>query len=186
MKAMTTKLTAAVATALVLLTGCSQPESDAPAGAADPARLDLSAAPNKVTADDYRLEPVVTGDGPVTSIDADGNVAPFGMASREQRDVAPAPAVAAAVAVAGAAAPAVYMTNCVACHGADAQGVEGLGLPLAGSELVAQSSEAEIVEFLKAGRMPGSPDSVTGIPMPSFAWMPQGELEEVAGYLKTL
>jgi len=77
-------------------------------------------------------------------------------------------------------------TTHAVCHGADAKGVEGLGLTLAGSQLVADSSQAELVELLKAGRMPGSPDSITGIPMPSFAWMPQGDLEEVAGYLKTL
>ena len=173
---------------LAVLGACAQQDAGEPQAAADEASatLDMSLGPNKVTADDYAFEPVATGDGPLASVDADGNISPFGMASRAPRDVAPAPAAAAAVAVAGAAAPAVYMTNCVACHGADAGGVEGLGLPLAGSQLVAQSSEAELVEFLKAGRMPGSPDSVTGIPMPSFAWLPQGELEEVAGYLKTL
>lgn len=163
--------------------------SQAPAGAA--AKLDMSLGPNKVTADDYAHEPVpVVLRTSVESVDADGKVAPFGMASRAQRDVAAAPVAAtAAVAEAGTAAvaqSAVYAAQCVACHGADAKGVQGLGLDLTASKMVADSSAADLVAFLQAGRLPDSPDSVTGIPMPAFSWMPQSDLDEVAAYLKSL
>ncbi len=168
----------------LVLGACAQPDDSA--ADATSAALDMSRGPNKVTADGYSHEPApVTIREGVDSVDADGNVAPFGMASRAQREVAPAP-VAAVAAVAEAAASTVYATNCVACHGADAQGVEGLGLNLVTSQLVADSSVEELVAFLKAGRMPGSPGSVTGVPMPAFAWMPEADLNEVAAYLKSL
>ena len=174
----------------LLLGACAQQDDSGQQAASDgaSASLDLNGAPNKVTADDYRHEPVPVAEKSVTSIDADGNIAPFGMASRAKREVAPAPvaATAAAADTAGGAQSAVYMAQCVACHGADAKGVQGLGLDLTASQLVAVSDTDALVAFLKAGRMPGDPDSVTGIPMPAFAWMPQADLEEVAAYLKTL
>lgn len=175
----------------LLLGACAQQDDSAPQNAADASSspLDMSLGPNKVTADDYRHEPVpVVIRDSVPSVDADGNVAPFGMASRAEREVAPAAAAAVAAttsAVAGGQ-PAVYTAQCAACHGADAKGVEGLGLDLVASQLVADSSVDELVAFLKAGRMPGSPDSVTGIPMPAFAWLPQADLDAVASYLKSL
>ncbi len=66
------------------------------------------------------------------------------------------------------------------------KGVEGLGLNLVESELVAGSSPDELIAFFQAGRQPGSPDSVTGVPMPAFAWMEAADLAEIAGYLKSL
>jgi mono/diheme cytochrome c family protein len=81
---------------------------------------------------------------------------------------------------------AVYVANCVACHGADAKGVQGLGLDLTASALVGSSAAADLVAFLQVGRLSTDPASVTGIPMPGFAWMAAGDLEEVATYLKTL
>jgi mono/diheme cytochrome c family protein len=119
----------------------------------------------------------------VQSIDADGNVAPFGMASKKPVPVAELQVVKVTE---GPATSALFAANCSACHGADALGVQGLGLNLVESELVANSSEAELVVFLQAGRLPDSPDSVTGIPMPSFAWMSEADLTEISGHLKSL
>ena len=173
----------------LFLAACAQESGDESQGASGSASgLDMSKGPNKVTADDYRHDPVpVVIRDSVPSVDGAGNVAPFGMASRAPRDVAPAPvATAAAPAADAAAQSAVYTANCVACHGPDAKGIQGLGLDLTASALVADSSADELVAFLKAGRMPNSPDSVSGIPMPAFAWLPQGDLDEVAAYLKTL
>jgi mono/diheme cytochrome c family protein len=146
----------------LFLVGCGQPAPDVVEEAAAPA----------------------ANDGQLASIDADGNIAPFGMASRQPVSV-PEPEAGAPVEQAGSAS-AVYATQCVACHGADAKGVEGLGLSLVESELVAGSSPDELVAFLQAGRQPGSSDSVTGVPMPAFAWMEAADLTEVAGYLKSI
>jgi mono/diheme cytochrome c family protein len=150
------------ALATLFLIGCGQPAPDVVEEAAAPA----------------------ANDGQLVSIDADGNIAPFGMASRQPVPVSE-PEAAAPVEQAGTAS-AAYAAQCSACHGADAKGVEGLGLNLVESELVAGSSPDELIAFLQAGRQPGSPDSVTGVPMPAFAWMEAADLAEIAGYLKSL
>ncbi len=168
-------------TALLVLGACAQPEGDSTSADTGGAKLDMSKGPNKVTADDYAVQPVPTGDPPLDSVDTDGNIAPFGQASRIAVEVSAAPAAANAT-----AAPLAYAAQCTACHGADAKGIEGLGLDLTASALVSESSEADLVEFLKIGRLPTDPASVTGIPMPGFAWMEAGDLTEIAVYLKTL
>ena len=124
----------------------------------------------------------------VSSIDDAGNVAPFGMAARQPVPVPDAePTAAAEPATATAAASSgLFKIHCVACHGADAKGVPGLGLNLVESQLVATSSPDELVVFLKAGRAADSPDNVTKVPMPGFAWMTDADLDEVTGYLKSL
>jgi mono/diheme cytochrome c family protein len=156
----------------VLLSACGQPEqAGEPAAQPQTEPAESSAAAG------------------VTSIDADGNVAPFGMTSREPVDVPPLPESAAAEpAIAGTTATesALYAVQCVACHGSDAKGVEGLGLDLVDSELVNTSSAGELKEFLKVGRLLNSPDSVTGIPMPGFAWMADEQLDEIVGYIQAL
>jgi mono/diheme cytochrome c family protein len=143
----------------LLLTACEQPAPEAV--------VDAEATSNQLA-----------------SIDADGNIAPFGFASKQPvplGELETAEPVAAATATS-----APYSVNCAACHGGDATGVQGLGLDLVESELVATSSQADLVTFLKAGRLPDSPDSVTGVPMPSFAWMSDADLVEIAGYIKGL
>ena len=158
---------------LLLLAGCGQPDTGQQEDAAAPA--EAAAAAENTGGERER----------VTSIDADGNVAPFGMASRQPVPVEDAPV--AAVADAGSAATSeLYGQQCQACHGADARGVQGLGLNLVGSALVASSSEDELTEFLKVGRPADSPNSVTGVPMPGFAWMTDDQLSELTGYLKGL
>jgi mono/diheme cytochrome c family protein len=126
----------------------------------------------------------------VSSIDDAGNVAPFGMAARQPvpvPDAEPTAAAEPATATATAAASSgLFKIHCVACHGADAKGVPGLGLNLVESQLVASSSQDELAAFLRAGRAADSPDNVTKVPMPGFAWMSDADLDEVTGYLKSL
>ena len=154
--------------AMLMVAGCGQPASDA----VEPAATDSS-------------EPAATANNnQLASIDADGNIAPFGMASKQPVPVEE-PEVVVVQEQPGVVS-AVYATNCAACHGADATGVQGLGLNLVESNLVANSSADDLVVFLQAGRLPGSPDSVTGVPMPAFAWMDAADLAEVAGYIKSL
>jgi len=96
-------------------------------------------------------------------------------------DVGGAASMAANDSGAGAA---LFNTHCSACHGADGEGVAGLGLNLVDSNLVADSSEAALQAFLRKGRMPGEPGSITGVPMPAFAWMNAEQLQQVATYVK--
>jgi mono/diheme cytochrome c family protein len=78
-----------------------------------------------------------------------------------------------------------FELNCLACHGADLEGVEGLGVSLADSAFVGRRSVEQLVAFLKVGRMPGDPDSVAGRPMPGFGWLPEADLAEIAAYIKS-
>ena len=154
--------------AMLMLAGCGQPASDA----VEPAVTDSSAPAASAN------------NGQLASIDADGNIAPFGMASKQPVPVEE-PEVLVVQEQPGAVS-AVYATNCAACHGADATGVQGLGLNLVESDLVAKSSAEELVVFIANGRLPDAPDSVTGVPMPAFAWMKAGDVAEVANYIKSL
>lgn len=110
-------------------------------------------------------------------------IAPFGMQSRAAVEFK---SIVAETAGAGplAAGAASYAVNCVACHGADRRGIDQLGVTLVGSRFVAAKSEAELVGFLKVGRMPGQPGSVRNGVMPAFAYLPEAELAALAKYLK--
>ena len=59
-------------------------------------------------------------------------------------------------------------TSCIACHGVDARGVEGLGISLVDSEFAGSATPEELTEFLKVGRRPNDPASITGRTMPAF------------------
>jgi len=154
-----------------LLAACDKPEQEAAVTEAQPA------ASGQILRADQ-----------ITSIDDDGNVAPFGMASRQPVEIqAPeAEGEAAVTDLEASVDGALFGVHCGACHGVDAKGVEGLGLNLVDSELVDASSADDLAAFLKAGRMVDSPDNVTGVPMPSFAWMGEDDLNSITAYLKTL
>lgn len=94
---------------------------------------------------------------------------------------------AAACAVMGASEPPgqqLFNAQCIACHGVDAGGIDSLGVGLIDSEFVTASSQEELIEFLKVGRMPTDPESVTGLVMPGFPWMAETELAALAKYLQ--
>jgi len=71
--------------------------------------------------------------------------------------------------------------NCIACHGAD-----GLGISLVDSEFAGSATPEELTEFLKVGRRPNDPASITGRPMPAFNSIAEEDLGAVAGDLVTL
>lgn len=79
---------------------------------------------------------------------------------------------------------AAYSKYCIACHGVDGQGVDGLGVNLVASPYVASTPSAELVDFLKIGRLPNDPATVSGRPMPGFAYVDEAELAAIADYLK--
>lgn len=84
---------------------------------------------------------------------------------------------------------ALYNGSCIACHGPEGVGVEGLGKPWVGSEFINSSTDEELVEFLKVGRPADHPDNTTGIAM-----MPRGgnpsltdeDLKDLVAYMRTL
>jgi disulfide bond formation protein DsbB len=88
-----------------------------------------------------------------------------------------------------AAGEDIYSTTCVACHGADAQGVTGLGPALVDNTFVAGLSDAELIEFLNTGRPADDPANTTGVAMPPKGGNPSlndEDLEDVAAYLRSI
>ena len=84
------------------------------------------------------------------------------------------------------ASNAQFNNHCLLCHGADARGIDGLGPSLVYSAYVAARSVEELTAFLKVGRLPNDPDSVSNRPMPGFAWVDEAELAAIAEYVKSL
>lgn len=60
----------------------------------------------------------------------------------------------------------VFKQTCVACHGEDGKGIEGLGKNWTTSAFIAESSDDELVAFLKVGRSIDDPANTTGVLMP--------------------
>lgn len=79
----------------------------------------------------------------------------------------------------------LYLFNCIACHGTGLEGIDGAGPALATSPFVARQTVPGLVAFLKAGRLPDDPASVSGRSMPAFAWLPEADLKALAAWLKS-
>ncbi|MFQ5615252.1 MAG: c-type cytochrome, partial [Anaerolineales bacterium] len=83
----------------------------------------------------------------------------------------------------------IYDGLCIACHGPDGTGIEGLGKDLTTSELVKSKSDQELVEFIKEGRPATHPDNTTGIDMPPKGGNPSltdQDLADVVAYVQSL
>jgi cytochrome c oxidase subunit 3 len=83
----------------------------------------------------------------------------------------------------------VWTTTCRSCHGAAGEGIPGQGKDIRGSEFVAGRSDAELLAFVKVGRMPFDPLNTTGVQMPPKGGNPllkdQNLLDAIA-FLRTL
>ena len=80
-------------------------------------------------------------------------------------------------------------TTCAACHGPDARGLPGLGKDLTASEYVRNSSDAELVAFIKVGRPVSDPLNTTGIAMPpkgGNSALNDQDLADIVAYIRTL
>lgn len=83
----------------------------------------------------------------------------------------------------------VFTATCAACHGADAEGIEGVGKPLADSEYVADTSSADLVIVVTDGRSVDDPLNTTGIIMPPKGGNPaltDEDIHDVVAYIKSL
>lgn len=103
----------------------------------------------------------------------------------------PAEAPASAVVGDAAAGETVYMGTCIACHGPDAKGVQGLGKSLypADSEFIRSKTDDELVAFILAGRTPDDPLNTTGVGMPTKGGNPaitEQQLHDVVAYIRAL
>lgn len=83
----------------------------------------------------------------------------------------------------------VFLNTCAACHGADALGIEGLGKPLAASDFVASTSDADLFDLIVVGRPSDHPLNSTGVAMPPKGGNPSLSDEAIAdliAYLRSL
>ena len=78
-----------------------------------------------------------------------------------------------------------YLMRCGFCHGSNLEGIPSLGITLEDSLFLQNIDINQTIEFLKAGRMPNSEDSISGGVMPGFSWLPESELEEIATFIKS-
>jgi len=78
---------------------------------------------------------------------------------------------------------------CIACHGPDATGIQGLGKDLTTSEFVAGLTDTELVEFITMGRPVDDPLNTTGVAMPpkgGRAAFTDQDIADIVAYLRTL
>jgi disulfide bond formation protein DsbB len=117
--------------------------------------------------------------------------APAAAAPAEAAPVEAAPAEAQTVALVGDAAKGqqIYSQLCIACHGPEAKGVQGLGKDLTTSTFIAEKSDAEMVDFIKKGRDPGDPLNTTGVAMPPKGGNPamsEQDVADIVAYMRTI
>ncbi|MEZ6185055.1 MAG: cytochrome c [Planctomycetota bacterium] len=82
---------------------------------------------------------------------------------------------------------ALYQSSCVACHGADAKGRPGLGKDMTDSAFLRETSDDDLVDFLRDGRPVSHPDNTTGVPMPPRGGNPSlsdADLRSIVLYLR--
>ena len=126
--------------------------------------------------------------GIVNNLDADSivsntePVAAFGMTSRSYDLIQP---VNAQTKNDHSLDSQAYLSRCGFCHGANLEGIDGLGVTLVDSAFLQNMDLEETVEFLKIGRMINSDDSISGGVMPGFSWLPEAELQDIAEYIKS-
>jgi disulfide bond formation protein DsbB len=83
----------------------------------------------------------------------------------------------------------LYGQLCIACHGPEAKGVQGLGKDLTTSTFTIEQSDSDLVAFIAKGRDPGDPLNTTGIAMPPKAGNPaltDQDLLNITAFLRTI
>lgn len=82
-----------------------------------------------------------------------------------------------------------YNSVCIACHGADAKGVTGLGKDLTTSTFLAELSDADVALFLAKGRPSSDPLNTTKVDMPPKGGNPalkDQDLMDIVAFLRTI
>ncbi len=82
-----------------------------------------------------------------------------------------------------------YHEVCVACHGPEGEGMEGLGKPFPTSEFLKTVNDQDLLDFIKVGRPTGDPDNTTGVDMPPKGGNPaltDEQILDIIAYIRTL
>lgn len=88
-----------------------------------------------------------------------------------------------------AAGREVFLSTCIACHGADATGVPGLGKDLTASSWTPEQTDEQLLAFLLTGRPASDPLNTTGVDMPPKGGNPaltEDDLRNVVAYLRSI
>lgn len=83
----------------------------------------------------------------------------------------------------------LYKSTCAACHGQNAEGIDGLGTQLSDSDFVQSLSDADLIVFITDGRSTTDPDNTTGVDMPpkgGNASLTETDIADIVDYLRTL
>lgn len=78
---------------------------------------------------------------------------------------------------------------CAACHGPTGKGVPNLGKDMTTSKFVQETSDAELVEFIKKGRPADDPANTTKVAMPpkgGRADLTDDDLKAIVAFIRTL
>ena len=84
---------------------------------------------------------------------------------------------------------ALYNGSCIACHGPNGEGIEGLGKPWVGSEFINSGTDEELVDFLIVGRPSDDPLNTTGIamlPKGGNSGLTDADLLDLVAYMRSL
>jgi disulfide bond formation protein DsbB len=87
------------------------------------------------------------------------------------------------------AGESIFQASCAACHGFNARGISGLGLPMIGSEFINGLTDDELHDFLLVGRPVTDPANSTGVAMPARGGNPSltdDDLYNVIAYIRSL
>ena len=60
----------------------------------------------------------------------------------------------------------LFQATCAACHGTEAEGIDGLGKALTNNEFVQERDTNQLLAFIQEGRLADHPDNTTGVAMP--------------------
>lgn len=83
----------------------------------------------------------------------------------------------------------LFATTCVACHGADAKGLPGLGKDMTTSQFIAGKTDDQLLAFIKVGRPITDTLNTTGVAMPAKGANPNltdDDLYDIIAYIRSL
>jgi mono/diheme cytochrome c family protein len=83
----------------------------------------------------------------------------------------------------------VFQGTCSACHGPDAKGLPNLGKDMTTSTFIAETSDADLLAFVKHGRPVTDPANTTGVDMPPKGGNPalsDEDILNVIAYIRTV
>ncbi len=84
---------------------------------------------------------------------------------------------------------AKFDSTCAACHGNNAKGMPGLGKDLTTSTFAKGLSDADLIAFIKKGRLVSDPANTTKVEMPpkgGNAAFTDQDLADIVAYIRTL